>query len=67
MPNPVTLLLKAAERAGSQKALAAQIPCSEPYIAMVLNGHREPGPKVLEFLGLERVTRVSYRRKRNGQ
>ena len=49
-----------AREVGSQKALAAKLGVSAPYLGDVLNGRKEPGPAILEPLGLERV--VSYRR-----
>lgn len=48
-----------ADTAGSQKNLAAQLDVSESYLSDVLTGRREPGEKLLEALGLERV--VTYR------
>jgi transcriptional regulator with XRE-family HTH domain len=45
--------------AGSQRALADKIGVSAPYLSDVLNGNRNPGPKVLAYLGLER----HYRKK----
>ena len=45
------------------KALAAEMQCSAAYLSDVLNGRRDPGPKILEYLGLERV--LVRRSKRN--
>ena len=45
--------------AGSQKAAAAALGISAQYLTDILNGRREPGPKMLKALGLERIS--SYR------
>lgn len=59
-PSQVRKLLDdMADTAGSQKNLAAQLDVSESYLSDVLTGRREPGEKLLEALGLERV--VTYR------
>lgn len=61
----VTLILRQhIETAGSQKAAARLLGVSETYISDVIRGRKEPGPSILDPLGLERV--VTYRRKRNG-
>lgn len=44
--------------AGSQKAFAQQHSISTQYISDVLHGRREPGQKILDALGVERI--VSY-------
>ncbi len=44
----------------SQRELAVQIGVSLPFLNSTLAGAREPQGKILEFLGLERVSR--YRR-----
>jgi DNA-binding transcriptional regulator YdaS (Cro superfamily) len=51
-----------ANKLGSQKALAAKLGVSAPYLGDVLNGRKDPGEAILHPLGLERV--VTYRRKR---
>lgn len=48
-------------QAGSQKDFAQQHGLSEQYLSDVLRGRREPGQKILEALGVERV--VGYREK----
>ena len=54
-------LLKArANAAGSQRKLAAQIPCSFVYLSEIIRGTRAPGPKILEYLGLEKHSKTSY-------
>lgn len=47
---------------GTQKELAEEIGVSQAFLSDVLAGHREPTGKILDYLGLERVT--VYRRKR---
>ena len=55
------LRFKASE-AGSQRALAEQLGVGQPYLSRVMSGRLDPGPSILDPLGLERV--VSYRAKR---
>ena len=43
--------------AGSQAALARELRITPAYLSQVLRGTREPGPKLLQALGLERVIR----------
>lgn len=50
---------------GSQKAFAKRIGLSESYLSDVLNRRRDISPRILKFLGLERV--ISYRRIDGGQ
>ncbi len=45
---------------GTAKALADRIGVSTAYLSDVFLGHRTPGPKILAFLGIERV--VVYRK-----
>lgn len=47
--------------AGSQQAFARQCGISAQYINDVVRGRREPGHKILDALGLERI--VTYREK----
>lgn len=60
--NVPKLLVRLSKKAGSQKALAESLNVTEPYLSAVIIGRNEPGPAILDPLGLERV--VSYRRKR---
>lgn len=53
-PNVVDMLAKK-RGARPWRELAAEIGCSAAYLSDVINGRREPGPKILDFLGLERV------------
>jgi transcriptional regulator with XRE-family HTH domain len=55
--DPIALL-KARLSTQSQRELAAEMSCSEPYLSDVLRGRRGPGPKILAYLGLE----VTYRK-----
>ena len=62
--NPVEMLK---ERMGTRslRALAREIPCSAPYLSDILNGNRQAGPKILDFLGLEkRKPEVTYKKVR---
>lgn len=51
----------AIEQAGSQSAFAEQHGISLQYVNDVLRKRREPGQKILNALGIERV--VTYREK----
>jgi hypothetical protein len=56
-------LLKERMKGRSMRALAREIPCSAPYLSDVLNGNRPAGPKILHYLGLERLHRpVLYKK-----
>jgi len=55
-------LRKAVEAAGNEAAWARTHGVSRANVNMTLNGKREPGGRILEALGLERV--VQYRVKR---
>ncbi len=48
------------EGAGSQKALAADLRVSPPYISQILNGERRPTRIVLNALGLRENKTVTY-------
>lgn len=50
---------------GSQKAFAKRVGISEQYLSDILKGRREPGAKLLNYFGLERV--VGYRRADGGK
>lgn len=56
----VEMLRREVSRAGAQSRWAESHGMSQSYVANVLRGRNEPGPLVLEALGLERV--VTYRR-----
>lgn len=58
--------LSAQVKNSSSYRVAARLGISQPYLWMLIHGQRNPGPKILEVLGLEPV--VSYRRRdRNGE
>ncbi len=52
-------LRAAIDAAGSQQEFARRMGISAQYINDVVRGRREPGQKILDALGIERV--VSYR------
>jgi DNA-binding transcriptional regulator YdaS (Cro superfamily) len=56
--NPVAILKQAAP---NQAAWARSHGISPAYVSDVINGRREPGPAILDALGIERV--VTYRPK----
>lgn len=49
---------------GSQTALAAELRVSDAYLSDVLRGRKEPGAKILEPLGLEKVINYQQREQR---
>jgi hypothetical protein len=56
----VRLMLRTAcSDVGGRKYFAAKVGVSQQYICDVLLGRKEPGKKILQALGLERV--VTYR------
>jgi transcriptional regulator with XRE-family HTH domain len=58
--DPIKILkARIAKQSGS--AVAKELGVSPAYLSDVMRGKREPGPKILEPLGLVRV--VTYRRK----
>jgi len=58
--DPIEILRERCAKA-SQVAVARELGVSPAYISDILQLRREPGPKVLDALGLEREVR--YRRK----
>lgn len=59
-------MLKARMVGKSLRAIAREIGCSAPYVSDVLKGYRPAGPKVLAFLGLEKIKSEVFYRKTNG-
>lgn len=59
--DPLALLRARIEAANSQKLAADALGVSEAYLSDIVRGHKAPGPKILNALGLERV--VTYREK----
>lgn len=57
------ILRQMCRKAGSQKSWAEANELSEVHVSDVLNGRRDPGDKVLNALGCEKV--VSYRRRKH--
>lgn len=62
MTNPFDLLGSKLE-SQSASEIAREIGISRQYLHQVVNRHRPMGPKILEWLGIEKA--VTYR-KRNG-
>jgi DNA-binding transcriptional regulator YdaS (Cro superfamily) len=54
------LLYRMVKRAGSRSALAKEIGVSPAYIGDVLLGKRDPGPAILNVLGLRRQVQITY-------
>ncbi|MBS7789257.1 helix-turn-helix transcriptional regulator [Roseococcus sp. SDR] len=59
-------LRAACEAAGGQGAWAERHGMSAAYVSEVLNAKREPGPAVLNALGLKRVVKFAEVRRVNG-
>lgn len=58
--DPLAELRRAVAAAGTNRQWALAHGLSRAYVGEVLNGKKEPGPVILEALGLEKV--VIYRR-----
>ena len=56
----INLLHRMMERAGSRAALAKEFGVSPAYIGDVLLGKRDPGPAILNVLGLRRQVQITY-------
>ncbi len=59
--DAVQTLRHAVEKAGGQLAFSQVSGVSAQYVNDVLNGRKEPGRKILDAIGLERV--VTHRKK----
>lgn len=63
--DELTILLRAEiQAAGSQRALARKWQVAPAYITDLLRGTRDPGPRILDVMGYERV--VLYQERRSG-
>jgi transcriptional regulator with XRE-family HTH domain len=60
--SQVIELLKKRQGKRPAKALAEELGISAVYLSDIFNGKRDPGPAVLEKLGLEREVLVVYRK-----
>jgi len=62
--NSLLALLRRRQGSKSLRQYARELGISAPYLYDVMRGSRNPGPKLLDSLGLERCIerRVSYRR-----
>ncbi len=60
MLNPITELRKIVEAEGSEYRAAKKLELTRQYVNDLLTGDRQPGPKLIDALGLE----VRYFRKR---
>jgi hypothetical protein len=56
----IDLIRAEIKKFGSQRALAREWRVAPAYITDLLHGLRDPGPKILEAMGYERV--ISYRK-----
>ena len=53
--DAISELRKRLDKAGTQTALAKELGISKPYLSDILRGRRDPGPKVLEQIGIRRI------------
>ena len=53
-PHPLKALIAAVAEAGSQRKFAREHGLSTGYVSLILNGRRQPGPKLLAALGLRK-------------
>lgn len=69
MPKEITkdefldMLRREVKRAGTQKALAAQIGINETVLSRVLSGREDPGPTILDHFGFEKIKTFTFRKK----
>lgn len=61
----LALLGREIEQLGSAAAWAAQAHVTRAYVSDVVHKRREPGPKILCALGLEKLPRAPQRYRRN--
>lgn len=54
----IVRLLQQKQSDRSLRSFAGVIGCSASYLSDIYLGHREPGPKIAAFLGLEKRTTV---------
>ena len=60
--NPIKILQRRIAKS-TLRAVAGELGISPAYLSDAMRGNREPGPKILDALGLERV--VMYRKKKS--
>ena len=67
MADPIKML-QARMTGRSLRSVAREIPCSAAYLSDIMLGKRNPGPRVLDYLGLDRAVdkSVKYRYRRRG-
>lgn len=65
-PEALDVIRATIAAAGSQAAFGRRLGLSRQAVHGVLAGHRPPPESILAACGLERVTTVTYRRKRKG-
>lgn len=58
--DEVIQMLRERQGQGPASRLAQKIGVSEAYLSDIYAGKREPGPAILDFLGLTRKKQVSY-------
>jgi transcriptional regulator with XRE-family HTH domain len=62
----VLRILTSKQGSRSLRDFAQEIGCSAAYLSDIYNGNRQPGPKILTFLGMKktRVVETSYAKSR---
>lgn len=66
-PKDPIAMLKARQGTRTQADLARDIPCSAPYLCDLFKGRRNPGKLIFDYLGIEAIEQVTYRRARRGR
>lgn len=59
--DPIKILQRRIDKS-TLRAVAKDLGVSPAYLSDAIRGNREPGPKILDAIGLEKV--VTYRRKK---
>jgi hypothetical protein len=57
-PAQVVQILREVQGKTTLNRFAKAIGCSEPLLCLVYKGKRNPGPRITEYLGLERRRKV---------
>lgn len=65
--NEMIKYLRAMQGDMTQKAFSSTIGCSTAYLSDIYSGKREPGPKVLKFVGFRKQITYKKWRKEDGE
>jgi transcriptional regulator with XRE-family HTH domain len=59
----IDMLKSLVAQEGTQEKAAKKIGVTSVYLGAILRGRQDPGPSILNYLGLEKTVQVSYRKK----